>query len=88
METVMRDLVGRRRLLRALALAGLGVMLSACGGGRGARSEYNRADATQPRCSVCGAPAVFYCPVRKAWFCAQHASRTSTRTGYRYICPR
>lgn len=39
-------------------------------------------------CSVCGASAVFWCPVRKAWFCDRHAERVSTPSGdYRWRCP-
>ncbi len=34
-------------------------------------------------CSVCGAPAVFYCKVRHAWFCSDHAGRSSSGG---YIC--
>ncbi len=38
-------------------------------------------------CSICGAPAVFWCPVRKAWFCDTHAGKTYTPGGgYRYRC--
>lgn len=37
-------------------------------------------------CSVCGAPAIFWCPVQKAWFCDEHAGKAYTPGGYYYIC--
>ena len=38
-------------------------------------------------CSICGEPAVFWCNVRKAWFCDKHAGKTYEPSGgYRYRC--
>jgi hypothetical protein len=38
-------------------------------------------------CSVCGATAVYWCPVRRAWFCHDHAAKTYTPGGgYYYRC--
>ena len=42
---------------------------------------------TRTVCSVCASPAVFWCSVRKAWFCHEHAGKTYTPGGgYRYKC--
>jgi len=49
-------------------------------------SEYQR-NRVGNVCSICGKPAVFWCNVRKAWFCDEHAGKTYTPSGgYRYRC--
>ena len=80
--------IDRRSALRTLGLMGLGVALCGCTSSQAKRASFSSGQTAQARCSVCGAPAVYWCPVRKAWFCEQHASRVSTSGGYRYICPR
>ena len=63
MATGGREGMDRRSAIRLCGLMGLGVLLTGCGTSQTVRTGSGSGNSTQARCSVCGAPAVYYiCP--------------------------
>ena len=85
--------MSKKRTLKNLILIGilglllLGMLFVGCSTTRTAKPiQYQQRIGNT--CSVCGgAPAVYWCSVRRAWFCDRHAGKTYTQGGgYIYRC--